>query len=118
MGLFDKQKPVQDDTQQETWLADRARIASFLYRARTFNGTGSEDPTLTITLRNGERALLVATGTYLVEPRRVQAHWAGVSGGFSFHVPLQAVQGEGFQVGPGAGLTPVDTGDLTFTVER
>ena len=67
MGLFDKQKPVQEDTQQAAWLADRARIASFLYRARTFNGTGSEDPTLTIALRNGERALLVATGTYLVD---------------------------------------------------
>ena len=33
-------------------------------------------------------------------------------------MPLQAVQGEGFQVGPGAGLTPVDTGDLTFTDQR
>ena len=33
MGLFDKQKPPQDETQQAAWLADRARIASFLYRA-------------------------------------------------------------------------------------
>jgi hypothetical protein len=116
MGLFDKQKPVQDEAQQAAWLADRARIASFLYRARTFNGTGPEDPTLTVGLRSGERALLVATGTFLVEPRRVQAHWAGVSGGFSFHVPQQAAQFEGFQ--GGGDLTPVDTGDLTFTDQR
>jgi Protein of unknown function (DUF2510) len=117
MGLFDKQKPVQDET-EATSLADRARIASFLYRARTFNGTGPEDPTLTITLRPGERALLVATGTFLVEPRRVLAHWAGTSGGFSFHVPQQAAQSQAGHAGPGGDLTPVDTGDLTFTDQR
>ena len=116
MGLFDKQKPVQDEAQQAAWLADRARIASFLYRARTFNGTGPEDPTLTVGLRSGERALLVATGTFLVEPQRVQAHWAGVSGGFSFRVPQQAAQVEGFQ--GGGDLAPLDTGDLTFTDQR
>jgi hypothetical protein len=118
MGLFDKQKPPQTETDQGALQADRSRIASFLNRARTFNGTGPEDPTLKISLRTGERALLVATGTFLVEPRRVQGYWAGGSGGFAFQVPLKAGRADGSQVAGDAGLAPVDTGDLTFTDQR
>ena len=117
MGLFDKRRPQQEQMPGPTWEADRARIASFLYRARTFNGTGPEDPTLAVTLRPGERALLVATGTYLVEPRRVQAHWAGTEGGFTFHVvPRSAstTRSPAVVVGP----PPIDTGDVTFTDQR
>lgn len=57
MGLFDKRRPEQEqEAPAETWQADRARVASFLYRARTFNGTGPEDPTLTVKLKPDERA--------------------------------------------------------------
>ncbi len=117
MGLFDKRRPQQEqETPQVDWQAERARVASFLYRARTFNGTGPEDPTLTVKLKSDERALLVATGTFLVEPRRVPAHWAGEKGGFTFRVPPRAghLTGQAFD----ADLAPTDSGDLTFTDKR
>ncbi|MGO9341054.1 MAG: DUF2510 domain-containing protein [Acidimicrobiales bacterium] len=115
MGLFDKRRPEhQQETPQADWQADRARVASFLYRARTFNGTGPEDPTLTIKLRPEERALLVATGTFLVEPRRVPARWAGERGGYTFRVAARSAQPSGNE----ADLVPVDSGDLTFTDKR
>jgi hypothetical protein len=115
MGLFDKRRPQEEqETVQADWQADRARVASFLYRARTFNGTGPEDPTLTVKLKPGERALLVATGTFLVEPRRVPARWSGQKGGFTFRVsPLAGHLG-----GNTPDLAPVDAGDLTFTDHR
>ena len=117
MGLFDKRRPEQEqEAPAETWQADRARVASFLYRARTFNGTGPEDPTLTVKLKPDERALLVATGTFLVEPRRVPALWTGDKGGFRFWVAPRAGQLSGHQAD--AGLAPVDSGDLTFTDKR
>ena len=117
MGLFDKRRPEQEQAAPaETWQADRARVASFLYRARTFNGTGPEDPTLTVNLKPGERALLVATGTFLVEPRRVPAHWTGDRGGFRFRVAPRAAQPAGHEAA--AGLAPVDSGDITFTDKR
>jgi hypothetical protein len=117
MGLFDKRRPQEEqETAQADWQADRARVASFLYRARTFNGTGPEDPTLTIKLKSGERALLVATGTFLVEPRRVPARWSGEKGGFTFRVAPRAENLTGNA--PDAGLVPVDSGDLTFTDKR
>jgi hypothetical protein len=115
MGLFDKRRPQEEqETVQADWQADRARVASFLYRARTFNGTGPEDPTLTVTLKPGERALLVATGTFLVEPRRVPARWSGEKGGFTFQVSPRV----GHLTGNAADLAPVDSGDLTFTDKR
>jgi hypothetical protein len=116
MGLFDRSKP-QQETPQASWEAQRARAASFVYRARTFNGTGPEDPTLTVKLRPEERALLVATGTFLVEPRRVQSYWSGLKGGFSFDLAHRAA-GPGQENEQVAGLTPVDTGDVTFTNQR
>ncbi len=115
MGLFDKRRPEHEQqTPQADWQAERARVASFLYRARTFNGTGPEDPTLTVKLKPGERALLVATGTFLVEPKRVPARFAGEKGGFTFRVAPQVAQSSGNE----AELAPVDTGDLTFTDRR
>jgi Protein of unknown function (DUF2510) len=115
MGLFDRSKPDQQQQQPAhvDWDAERARIASFLYRARNFTGTGPEDPTLTVSLRPEERALLVATSTYLVEPKRVRAHWAGAPGGFTFDASRPAHLGGG-----DAGPTPVDAGDVTFTTQR
>jgi Protein of unknown function (DUF2510) len=120
MGLFDKRKDQTDEMTNPAWEADRARIASFLYRARTFNGTGPEDPTLKISLRDGERALLVATGVFLVEPLRIQAYWTGTRSGIGFGVKKSTSNSVG-QL-PGAptdpGPQPVDTGDVTFTDQR
>ncbi len=115
MGLFDKRRPQEEqETPQADWQADRARVASFLYRARTFNGTGPEDPTLTVALKPGERALLVATGTFLVEPRRVPARWAGEKSS-TFRVTQRAATMAG---NADSELAPVDSGDLTFTDKR
>ena len=117
MGLFDKRRPQQEhEAPQADWQADRARVASFLYRARTFTGTGPEDPTLTIKLKPEERALLVATGTFLVEPRRVPAHFHGEKAGFTFRVAPRAATVTGHA--SDADLAPVDSGDLTFTDKR
>jgi Protein of unknown function (DUF2510) len=115
MGLFDRGKPEEVEQQQANvnWDAERARVASFVYRARNFTGTGPEDPTLTVTLRPDERALLVATGTYLVEPRRVKAHFTGAPGGFSFDASRPS-----HFAGGDPGPAPVDTGDVTFTTQR
>ncbi len=118
MGLFDRGKPEEDQDSQADWLAERARIANFLYRARTFGGTGPEDPTLAVQLRPDERALLVATGTYLVEPRRLRAHWKAAPGPITFAVTRVSGPGAGIDPVADRGLTPLDSGDLTFTTQR
>jgi hypothetical protein len=118
MGLFDRSKPEEDQDPQADWLAERARVANFLYRARNFAGTGPEDPTLAVKLRPDERALLVATGTYLVKPRRLKAHWRGAPGGLTFAVTRLSGPGAGFEPVTDRGLAPLDSGDLTFTTKR
>jgi hypothetical protein len=109
MGLFEKRKLQDQVAQQPASDAERSKVASFLQRAQSFTGTGPEDPTLTIRLRPGERALLVATGTYLVEPKRLAAYWSGVPGSLTFDVP---------RAGADNGLGASDTGDTTFTDQR
>ena len=93
-------------------------MASFLFRARTFAGTGPEDPTLRVHLRPDERALLVATGTYLVEPKRLKAHWKEAPASLSFAATRVTGPGAGLESVSDRGLTPLDTGDLTFTTQR
>jgi hypothetical protein len=116
--LFDRGKPEDEQASQADWLAERARVASFLFRARTFAGTGPEDPTLKIKLRPDERALLVATGTYLIEPKRLKAYWKGAPGGLSFAGTRVTGPGAGLESVSDRGLGPLDTGDLTFTTQR
>lgn len=117
MGLFDRRKPEQHEAPPSSWEAERARAESYLDRARNFTGSGPEDPTLTIRLKPNERALLVATGTFLVEPRRVRTHWSGALAPVTFEVTRRStVSVPGTVTDPGP--TPVDTGDLTFTDKR